>query len=233
MGIDMPDVAFVLHVTAPKTLEAYYQEAGRAGRDGCVAECALMYGGLDAARLAAWGFDALGAEGVGRARAVIAYAEARRGCRKATLLNALGSEEDLGACMVCDNCCRRTVAVDCSAVALSLVNAAAVEERMTLARLIKYVRGVEKMPAKVAALVAGGCVVGVPEMPVCRVASVVQELVARRVLRENFAQSAFTTNAYLEVAPEFAAVVGCADVENARLLGLEPVVLHFDAEDAP
>jgi ATP-dependent DNA helicase RecQ len=88
MGIDKPDVRRVLHWGPPRTLEAYYQEAGRAGRDGRPAECLVLWRPADLA----WG---------NMAPAMRRYVEARR-CRRRMLLEYFG--ERLDRCGGCDIC---------------------------------------------------------------------------------------------------------------------------------
>ncbi|HET6436298.1 MAG TPA: DNA helicase RecQ [Xanthomonadaceae bacterium] len=107
MGIDKPDVRFVAHTDLPKSMEGYYQETGRAGRDGEPAEAWLAYGLGDAVLLGRMIEE--GEAGEERKRlerrkldALIGYCEST-GCRRQTLLAYFG-EAHPGACGHCDNC---------------------------------------------------------------------------------------------------------------------------------
>jgi ATP-dependent DNA helicase RecQ len=107
MGIDRPDVRFVAHLDMPDSPEAYYQQIGRAGRDGDPSDTLLLYGGEDIARARHWLGQSAAPEAqkqVMRARleAMIALTETA-GCRTRALLACFG--EELGHdCGHCDNC---------------------------------------------------------------------------------------------------------------------------------
>jgi ATP-dependent DNA helicase RecQ len=106
MGIDKPDVRFVFHLNLPGSMEAYYQEIGRAGRDGAPAEVQLLYG-LSDIRMRRHFIDDDGGDGEHKNRehkrldSLLAYCEATL-CRRVSLLAYFGDEaEPCGNCDVC------------------------------------------------------------------------------------------------------------------------------------
>ncbi|MBL8656611.1 MAG: DNA helicase RecQ [Altererythrobacter sp.] len=125
MGIDKPDVRFVAHAGVPKSIEAYYQETGRAGRDGDAAEAVLLWSASDFAtarqRLSEVPEDRRAGE---RARldALAALVETP-GCRRAVLLRHFG-EEPPAECGNCDNCLEKPGVIDATELARKLLSAA-------------------------------------------------------------------------------------------------------------
>ena len=108
MGIDKPNVRFVIHHDLPKTIEGYYQETGRAGRDGMPAKALLLYEPGDSARLRAW-IDAMPLEAQKRIEHhklnhMLAFSEAAH-CRRQILLRYFNEalEQSCGYCDICDN----------------------------------------------------------------------------------------------------------------------------------
>ncbi|WP_184196825.1 DNA helicase RecQ [Polymorphobacter multimanifer] len=107
MGIDKPDVRFVVHLGLPKSIEAYYQETGRAGRDGDPAVAQLLWGAADVQRLRGFidggeGNAAHKAREEVRLQALLSFLETAR-CRRQPLLRYFGEPEP-EPCGNCDNC---------------------------------------------------------------------------------------------------------------------------------
>ncbi|MBX2895584.1 MAG: DNA helicase RecQ [Cyclobacteriaceae bacterium] len=146
MGIDKPDVRFVVHYDVPKSLEGYYQETGRSGRDGLEGHCLMFYSHNDLNKLEKFNKDKAVQERE-NARVLLQemefYAESPV-CRRKQLLHYFGEEYTEANCGMCDNCTNPRERFDGTEyVTLALQAAKQTNERFTLSHLVNVIRGTE------------------------------------------------------------------------------------------